>query len=48
MGQPLFNTLGLYGVQFAPGQVKGLGNSGVHVKMYEDEEGNQCGRLESK
>ena len=48
MGQPLFNTLGLYDVQFTPGQVKGLGNSGVHVRMYEDEEGNQCGRLEKK
>jgi hypothetical protein len=48
MGQPLFNTLNTYGVDYAPGQVKGLGNSGVHVKMYEDEEGNQCGRLEKK
>jgi hypothetical protein len=48
MGQPLHNTLGLYDVQYAPGQVKGLGNSGVHVKMYEDEEGNQCGMLEKK
>tara|TARA_R110002012_G_scaffold187887_1_gene354883 strand:+ start:755 stop:1789 length:1035 start_codon:yes stop_codon:yes gene_type:complete len=48
MGQPLFNTLGIYDVQYDPGQVKGLGNSGVHVKMYEDEEGNQCGMLEKK
>jgi len=47
-GQPLLNTLGMYDVQYAPGQVKGLGNSGVHVKMYEDEEGNQCGMLEKK
>ena len=48
MGQPLLKTLNTYGVDYAPGQVKGLGNSGVHVKMYEDEEGNQCGRLEKK
>ena len=48
MGQPLLNTLSEYGVQYEPGQVKGLGNSGVCVKMYEDEEGNQCGRLEVK
>ena len=48
MGQPLFDSLGKYGVQYAPGQVKTLGNSGVHVKMYDDEEGNQCGRLEVK
>ena len=47
-GQPLLNTLGMYDVQYAPGQVKGLGSSGVHVKMYEDEEGNQCGMLETK
>jgi hypothetical protein len=48
MGQPLFNTLSMYSVDYAPGQSKGLGNSGVEVKMYEDEEGNQCGMLTKK
>tara|TARA_R110001583_G_scaffold42377_4_gene134630 strand:+ start:1234 stop:2268 length:1035 start_codon:yes stop_codon:yes gene_type:complete len=48
MGQPLFNALGDYDVEYAPGQIKGLGNSGVEVKMFEDEEGNQCGMLTKK
>jgi len=45
MGMPLFDTLNTYGVQYLPGQTKVLGNSGVEVKMFEDEEGNQCGML---
>jgi hypothetical protein len=45
MGVPLLNTLNTYGVQYLPGQTKVLGNSGVEVKMFEDEEGNQCGML---
>ncbi len=48
VGAPLHNTLKIYGVDFAPEQTKGLGNSGVQVKMYEDEEGNQCGMLSTK
>jgi hypothetical protein len=47
-GQPLINTLSEYGVKFCAGQNKGLGNSGVAVKMYEDEEHNACGVLTKK
>ena len=47
-GQPLFNSLKAYQVDYAPGVTKGLGNSGVEVEMYEDEEGNQCGMLRKK
>lgn len=47
-GQPLLNTLTLYGIDFKPGACKGLGNSGVEVKMYEDGEGNVCGMLIKK
>lgn len=47
-GQPLLNALAEYGVQFSAGQTKGLGNSGVEVKMFEDREGNQCGMLIKK
>ncbi len=45
MGAPLLNTLNTYDVQYLPGETKVLGNSGVEVKMFEDEEGNQCGML---
>ena len=45
MGMPLFDTLNTYGVEYSPGEIKTLGNSGVKVKMFEDEEGNQCGML---
>ena len=34
-----------YNMDYQPGKVKVLGNSGVEVKMYEDGEGNQCGVL---
>mgnify|MGYP003651716218 CR=1 FL=1 len=47
-GQPLLNTLGMYEVDYKPGATKGLGNSGIEVQMYEDEEGNQCGMLRKK
>ena len=39
MGMPLHNTLDMYEVDFNPGVAKTLGNSGVEVEMYEDEEG---------
>lgn len=45
MGQPLLNTLSIYKVDYAPGKTKSLGNSGVTVQMFEDEEGNRCGIL---
>ena len=48
MGQPLLNTLASYNIDYEPGKVKGLGNSGVEVKMFEDEGGNQCGMLIKK
>mgnify|MGYP000023277288 CR=1 FL=1 len=48
MGQPLLNTLSQYGMDFQPGKTKSLGNSHVEVKMFEDEEGNQCGMLTKK
>ena len=47
MGQPLLNTLGMYEVDFKPGAVKRLGNSGVEVAMYEDEESNCVGILKN-
>ena len=47
-GQPLHNTLTIYKVDFAPGATKTLGNSGVEVQMFEDEEGNHCGMLKKK
>ena len=43
--QPLLQTLGIYGVDYASGKTKNLGNSGVSVQMFEDEEGNRCGIL---
>ena len=48
MGQPLLNTLGVYDVGYKPGATKTLGNSGVEVHMFEDEEHNQCGMLRRK
>ena len=48
MGQPLLNTLAEYNVDYKPGVTNGLGNSGVEVEMFEDEEGNQCGMLRKK
>lgn len=44
-GEPLLSTLRIYGVEYSPGQVKGLGNSKVKVKMFDDESGNCCGML---
>jgi len=48
MGQPLFNSLKVYQVDYAPGVTKGLGNSGAEVQMFDDEDGNQCGMLRKK
>jgi len=48
VGDPLLNALQIYDVDYVPGQTKGLGNSGVQVRMYEDGEGNQCGILSTK
>ena len=48
MGMPLHNTLDMYEVDFNPGVAKTLGNSGVEVEMYEDEEGTHCGMLKKK
>ena len=35
MGQPLLNMLSKYKVDYVPGEIKGLGNSGVEVDMFE-------------
>jgi hypothetical protein len=48
IGQQLLNTLELYGLNFEQGCCKGLGNSGVEVEMYEDNEKNMCGVLRQK
>ena len=48
MGAPLHDTLNVYQVDYAPGISKSLGNSGVEVEMFEDEEGNHCGTLKRK
>jgi hypothetical protein len=48
MGMPLHNTLDVYHVDFSPGITKTLGNSGVEVEMFEDEEGNHCGMLKQR
>ena len=48
MGMPLHNTLDMYEVDFNSGIAKTLGNSGVEVEMYEDEEGTHCGILKLK
>tara|TARA_R100000988_G_C4005194_1_gene172049 strand:+ start:641 stop:1678 length:1038 start_codon:yes stop_codon:yes gene_type:complete len=48
MGTPLHDTLNVYQVDYAPGISKSLGNSGVEVEMFEDEEGNHCGMLKRK
>ena len=47
-GQPLLNALAEYGVKFNAGCCKGLGNSGVEVKMFEDGEHKACGILTKK
>tara|TARA_R110001583_G_scaffold105522_2_gene253466 strand:- start:2485 stop:3525 length:1041 start_codon:yes stop_codon:yes gene_type:complete len=48
MGLPLQDTLNVYQVDYAPGATKTLGNSGVEVEMFEDEEGNHCGMLKKR
>ena len=48
MGLPLHNALDTYQVDFSPGITKTLGNSGVEVQMFEDEEGNECGMLKKR
>ena len=48
MGQPLLNTLAEYDVDYKPGVTNGLGNSGVEVEMFEDNEGTPCGMLRKK
>jgi len=48
MGMPLMQTLQAYGMEFQPGVTNGCGNSGVEVKMYKDEEENECGILSKK
>jgi len=48
MGLPLQQLLQDYDVDYAPGQIKSLGNSDVECKMYEDEEGNRCGLITKK
>ena len=48
MGMPLHDSLDKYQVDFSPGVTKTLGNSGVEVEMFEDEEGNHCGILKNR
>jgi hypothetical protein len=48
MGMPLMQTLQAYGMEFQPGVTNGCGNSGVEVRMYKDEEDNECGILSKK
>ena len=48
MGMPLHDSLDKYQVDFSPGVTKTLGNSGVEVVMFEDEEGNHCGILKNR
>lgn len=48
VGQPLLNALAMYDVHFKPGCCKCLGNSGVEVEMFEDEESNPCGILSKR
>jgi len=48
MGAPLHDTLNVYQVDYAPGVTKTLGNSGVEVEMFEDEEANHCGMLKKR
>ena len=45
---PLHSALDTYQVDFSHGITKNLGNSGVEVEMFEDEEGNHCGMLKLK
>jgi len=48
LGQPLMNSLQLYGMEFEPGSVKGIGNSDVEIEMFENEEGQPQGILRRK
>ncbi len=48
MGQPLKGSVKAYGIDQGGGGGQGLCNSGAEVKMFEDEEGNQCGMLIKK
>ena len=48
MGAPLHQSLDTYDVDYSPGKTKTLGNSGVEVQMFEDEEGNHCGMLKKR
>jgi len=48
MGIPLMQTLQAYGMEFQPGVTNGCGNCGVEVRMYKDEEENECGILSNK
>lgn len=47
-GQQLMNMLGDYGMEFKPGVVNGVGNSGAEIQMFENEEGLQVGILRKK
>jgi len=48
LGQPLINSLQLYGMEFEPGTVKGIGNSDVEIEMFENEEGQPQAILRRK
>ena len=48
MGRPLLDTLAAYAVDYKPGVTNTLGNSGVEVQMFEDNEGTPCGMLKKK
>ena len=48
MGRPLLDTLAAYEVDYKPGVTNSLGNSGVEVQMFEDNEGSPCGMLRKK
>ena len=48
MGAPLHDTLNVYQIDYAPGATKTLGNSGVEVEMFEDDEGSHCGMLKKR
>ena len=47
-GPILDNALQLYGMEFQPGVTTGIGNSGVELQMFEDEEGQAIGILKKK
>ncbi len=48
LGQPLMNSLQMYGMEFEPGTVKGIGNSDVEIEMFENEEGQPQAILRRK